>query len=75
MAACPEGAALSWREWSVTYGGQESALDAELASQNALTKSGDLFWAPKKPVTKTAAERATEISGSGLLGPRERSAA
>jgi formate-dependent nitrite reductase membrane component NrfD len=35
-------------KWSITYAGQESALDAELASRNAPTKSGDPFWGPKK---------------------------
>jgi formate-dependent nitrite reductase membrane component NrfD len=35
-------------KWSITYAGQESALDAELASHNAPTKSGQPFWGPKK---------------------------
>jgi formate-dependent nitrite reductase membrane component NrfD len=35
-------------KWSITYAGQESALDAELASRNAPTKSGEPFWGPKK---------------------------
>jgi formate-dependent nitrite reductase membrane component NrfD len=38
-------------KWSITYAGQESALDAELASQNAPTKSGDPFWGPKRANT------------------------
>jgi formate-dependent nitrite reductase membrane component NrfD len=35
-------------KWSITYAGQESALDAELASKNAPSESGDPFWGPKK---------------------------
>jgi formate-dependent nitrite reductase membrane component NrfD len=38
-------------KWSITYAGQESAMDAELASQNAPTKSGDPFWGPRKANT------------------------
>jgi formate-dependent nitrite reductase membrane component NrfD len=34
-------------KWSITYAGQESAMDAELASKNAPTKSGDPFWGPR----------------------------
>ena len=39
-------------KWSITYAGQESALDAELASKNAPTKSGEPFWGPKKATTE-----------------------
>jgi formate-dependent nitrite reductase membrane component NrfD len=39
------GAAL---KWSVTYAGQESAMDAGLASKNAPSKSGEPFWGPAK---------------------------
>lgn len=35
-------------KWSITHAGQESALDAKLASHNAPTKSGEPFWGPKK---------------------------
>jgi formate-dependent nitrite reductase membrane component NrfD len=42
------GAAL---KWSITYAGQESALDAELASKNAPSKTGEPFWGPAKPST------------------------
>ncbi len=36
-------------KWSVTYAGQESALDAELAVHNSPTKSGEPFWGPGQP--------------------------
>jgi formate-dependent nitrite reductase membrane component NrfD len=36
-------------KWSITYAGQESALDAGLASKNAPSKSGEPFWGPSKP--------------------------
>jgi formate-dependent nitrite reductase membrane component NrfD len=35
-------------KWSVVHAGQESALDAGLASRNAPTKSGEPFWGPKE---------------------------
>ncbi|MGC2402500.1 MAG: NrfD/PsrC family molybdoenzyme membrane anchor subunit [Acidobacteriaceae bacterium] len=38
-------------KWSITYAGQESALDAELASKNAPSKTGEPFWGPAKPAT------------------------
>jgi formate-dependent nitrite reductase membrane component NrfD len=37
------GAAL---KWAITYAGQESALDAGLASKNAPSKTGEPFWGP-----------------------------
>ena len=37
------GAAL---KWAITYAGQESATDAELANHNAPTKDGRPFWGP-----------------------------
>lgn len=37
------GAAL---KWAVTYAGQESALDPELANRNAPTRDGRPFWGP-----------------------------
>jgi formate-dependent nitrite reductase membrane component NrfD len=43
------GAAL---KWSITYAGQESALDHELASKNAPMKAGEPFWGPKEIVAK-----------------------
>lgn len=43
------GAAL---KWSVTYAGQESALDAELASRNAPSETGQPFWGPREQVEK-----------------------
>ena len=33
-------------KWSITYAGQESALDFELASKNSPQKSGKPFWGP-----------------------------
>jgi formate-dependent nitrite reductase membrane component NrfD len=33
-------------KWSITYAGQESALDAELAAHNSPSKSGEPFWGP-----------------------------
>ena len=35
-------------KWSVTYAGQESAMDAELASKNSPQASGEPFWGPKE---------------------------
>jgi hypothetical protein len=37
------GAAL---KWSITYAGQESAVDNELANRNAPTIDGRPFWGP-----------------------------
>jgi len=42
------GAAL---KWSITNAGQESALNAELASKNAPNRTGEPFWGPAKPST------------------------
>jgi formate-dependent nitrite reductase membrane component NrfD len=42
------GAAL---KWSITDAGKESALDPELASKNAPSKTGAPFWGPSKPST------------------------
>lgn len=39
------GAAL---KWSITYSGQESALDPGLASKNAPSTTGEPFWGPAK---------------------------
>jgi formate-dependent nitrite reductase membrane component NrfD len=36
-------------KWSVTYAGQESALDAELAVKNSPSKSGEPFWGSGQP--------------------------
>lgn len=36
-------------KWSITYAGQESALDAELAVHNSPQPSGEPFWGPKRP--------------------------
>lgn len=36
-------------KWSITYAGQESALDQELAVQNSPQKSGQPFWGPDQP--------------------------
>jgi formate-dependent nitrite reductase membrane component NrfD len=33
-------------KWSVTYAGQESALDAELAVHNSPSETGKPFWGP-----------------------------
>jgi len=38
-------------KWSITYAGQESALDAGLASKNAPSKTGEPFWGPAQPAT------------------------
>lgn len=48
------GAAL---KWSITHAGQESALDARLASTNAPSKTGEPFWGPAKPSTSYAPPR------------------
>jgi len=37
------GAAL---KWAITYAGQESAMDAQLASRNAPARDGRPFWGP-----------------------------
>ncbi len=37
-------------KWSITYAGQESALDPELASKNAYMKDDKPFWGPKESV-------------------------
>ena len=50
-------------KWSVTYAGQESALDPELASWNGETVDGKAYWGPKSP--KVAEVAATE----GALQP------
>lgn len=34
-------------KWSITYAGQESALDVELAVHNSPSKTGEPFWGPK----------------------------
>ena len=36
-------------KWSITYAGQESALDAELAVHNSPQASGEPFWHPGVP--------------------------
>ncbi len=36
-------------KWSITYAGQESALDVELAVHNSPTKTGEPFWGPSLP--------------------------
>lgn len=36
-------------KWSITYAGQESAMDASLASHNAKTENGKPFWGPTEP--------------------------
>lgn len=36
-------------KWSITYAGQESALDAELAVHNSPAKTGEPFWGPDQP--------------------------
>jgi formate-dependent nitrite reductase membrane component NrfD len=48
------GAAL---KWSITNAGQESALDAGLASKNAPSKTGEPFWGPTRPSTSYAPPR------------------
>jgi formate-dependent nitrite reductase membrane component NrfD len=48
------GAAL---KWSITYAGQESALDARLASKNAPSKTGEPFWGPARQSTSYAPPR------------------
>jgi formate-dependent nitrite reductase membrane component NrfD len=34
-------------KWSITYAGQESALDVELAVHNAPIETGERSWAPR----------------------------
>jgi formate-dependent nitrite reductase membrane component NrfD len=34
-------------KWSITYAGQESALDPELAVHNSPTETGEPFWGPQ----------------------------
>jgi formate-dependent nitrite reductase membrane component NrfD len=41
-------------KWSVTYAGQESALDAELAVHNSPTKTGEPFWGPRQTSPRSA---------------------
>lgn len=38
-------------KWSVTYAGQESALDPALANFNGETVDGKPYWGPKAPLT------------------------
>ncbi len=45
-------------KWSVTYAGQESALDPEMANFNGETVDGKAYWGPKAP--KDAEVPATE---------------
>ncbi len=35
-------------KWSITYAGQESALDVELAVHNSPSKTGEPFWGPNQ---------------------------
>ena len=44
------GAAL---KWAITYAGQESAMDAQLANRNASSIDGRPFWGPGKPVSSS----------------------
>lgn len=37
-------------KWSITYAGQESALDRELAIHNAPSNNGEPFWGPNRPL-------------------------
>jgi formate-dependent nitrite reductase membrane component NrfD len=48
------GAAL---KFSITEAGPESALDPELASKNAPSRTGEPFWGPAKPSTSYAPPR------------------
>ena len=41
-------------KWSVTYAGQESALDAELAVHNAPSENGEPFWGPAQQNSTSA---------------------
>lgn len=41
-------------KWSITYAGQESAMDAELAAHNSPQASGEPFWGPKLPKSAPA---------------------
>lgn len=45
-------------KWSITYAGQESALDPEMANFNGETVDGKAYWGPKAP--KSAQVEATE---------------
>jgi formate-dependent nitrite reductase membrane component NrfD len=36
-------------KWSITYAGQESALDSELAIHNSPTSTNEPFWGPNQP--------------------------
>lgn len=38
-------------KWSITYAGQESALDPEMANFNGETVDGKAYWGPKAPST------------------------
>ncbi len=51
-------------KWSVTYAGQESALDPEMANFNGETLDGKAYWGPKVP--KTAEVPATEAALASL---------
>ena len=35
-------------KWSIVHAGQESAMDVDLAVQNAPSKTGEPFWGPRK---------------------------
>ncbi len=45
-------------KWSVTYAGQESALDPEMANFNGETVDGKAYWGPKSPKTSEVAATA-----------------
>ena len=38
-------------KWSITYAGQESALDPEMANFNGETVDGKAYWGPRAPAT------------------------
>ncbi len=44
------GAAL---KWAITYAGQESAMDSQLANRNASSIDGRPFWGPGEPVSSS----------------------
>ncbi|HEY3706073.1 MAG TPA: NrfD/PsrC family molybdoenzyme membrane anchor subunit [Terracidiphilus sp.] len=43
-------------KWAITYAGQDSALDPELANRNAPSKTGDPFWGPGAAADKKFAQ-------------------
>ena len=49
-------------KWSVTYAGQESSLDPEMANFNGETVDGKAYWGPKAPAGAEVAANAGALA-------------